>query len=265
MTEPTTPAANDPHKTHVVDTATQSAVVDLGRKQRCGLGEAIYGEGKSETLILEIAEAMLDGGQDVLATRVTADAADALCRRYPHARHHTAAQTVRIPSDATVESERTAFHVDAARLASIPHVAVITAGSTDSAVADEAIETLVWARTPFHRYDDIGVAGPQRLLDRVRDIRHAEVVIVIAGMEGALPSVVAGHVSAPLIAVPTSVGYGANLAGITPLLSALASCAPGVMTVGIDAGFKAGYAAANILSRIHRPTPSTDRCTGETR
>jgi pyridinium-3,5-biscarboxylic acid mononucleotide synthase len=234
----------DPKATQIVEARSgiDQATVDLGRAARCGFGEVIYGEGKSADLIDEIARTQLDNGQDVLVTRIAADAASHLCTKFPSAIPNFIARTLRITS-VPVDSHDPADH-------SQPHVAVITAGSTDAPVAAEAIETLRWMRMPFRHYTDIGVAGPQRLLQRIDEIRQASIVIVVAGMEGALPSVVAGHLAVPVIAVPTSVGYGASLGGITPLLSALASCAPGVVTVGIDAGFKGGYIAGLILSSL---------------
>jgi pyridinium-3,5-biscarboxylic acid mononucleotide synthase len=234
----------DPKATQTVEARSgiDHATVDLGRPARCGFGEVIYGEGKSVELIAEIAKAQLASGQDVLVTRITSDAASRLAIEFPVAISNLIARTFRISAagaDSCSQTDR-----------SQPHVAVITAGSTDAPVAAEAIETLRWMRMPVCHYTDIGVAGPQRLLTRMEEIRQASIVIVVAGMEGALPSVVAGHVAVPVIAVPTSVGYGASLGGITPLLSALASCAPGVTTVGIDAGFKGGYVAGLILSSL---------------
>jgi pyridinium-3,5-biscarboxylic acid mononucleotide synthase len=234
----------DPKATQTVEARSgiDHATVDLGRSVRCGFGEVIYGEGKSVELISEIAKAQLASGQDVLVTRITSDASSRLAIEFPTAISNLIARTLRISAgglDCCSQTDR-----------SQPHVAVITAGSTDAPVAAEAIETLRWMRMPVCNYTDIGVAGPQRLLARIDEIRQATVVIVVAGMEGALPSVVAGHLAVPVIAVPTSVGYGASLGGITPLLSALASCAPGVTTVGIDAGFKGGYVAGLIVSSI---------------
>ena len=232
--------------THRVDaTGGQSAVVDLGRAERCGLPEAIYGDGKPAELIIRIVAAQIAAGQTALVTRVADDAANRLVERFDHVCHHRIARTAIVSPRAIEPLEPSSPDV--------PHVAVITAGSTDAPVADEAIQTLHWSGTPHRTYDDIGVAGPQRLSERINSIRAASIVIVVAGMEGALPSVVAGHVAVPVIAVPTSVGYGANLSGITPLLSALASCAPGVMTVGIDAGYKAAHSATLIMRLTHRP------------
>lgn len=225
----------------IVD-APEPATIDLDRGRRCGFGEVIYGEGKSLELIRQIATNQLAAGGTVLATRVDPVAGQQLASDFDHAVFNPLAKTLRIDPQ---PFDPVRFDV-----ATDPHVAVITAGSTDAPVSAEAAETLCWMRIPHRRYDDIGVAGPQRLTNRIDDIRTAAVVVVIAGMEGALPSVVAGHISSPLIAVPTSVGYGANLGGITPLLSAMASCAAGIMTVGIDAGFKGGYCAGLIIRSI---------------
>ena len=217
--------------------------VDLDRERRCGFGEVIYGEGKSFELIWEIANRQIEAGQRGLVTRVDPSIGERLRTALPcPAVHDAAARTLQWGPD--VEAVSPAAELDR------PHVAVVTAGSTDAPVAAEAAATLRWMRMPFRQYVDIGVAGPWRLDGRLEELRRAEVIVVVAGMEGALPSVVAGHVAVPVIAVPTSVGYGANLQGVTPLLTALASCAAGVMTVGIDAGFKGGYCAGLILDRI---------------
>ena len=130
------------------------------------------------------------------------------------------------------------------------HAAVVTAGSTDEAIAAEAIETLAWMRIPYRSFDDVGVAGPQRLAEAVPRLKLASAVVVVAGMEGALPAVVAGHLSVPIFAVPTSVGYGTNLGGLTPLLGMLSSCSPSVAVVNINAGFKGGYMAGLVVSQL---------------
>ena len=139
------------------------------------------------------------------------------------------------------------------------HAAVVTAGSTDAAVAEEAIETLRWMGVPIQRFDDAGVAGPQRLASIVPQLRTASAVVVVAGMEGALPAVAAGYLDTPVFAVPTSVGYGANLGGLTALMGMLSSCAASVAVVNIDAGFKGGYLAGLVVRQIERakPTAST--------
>ena len=138
------------------------------------------------------------------------------------------------------------------------HVAVITAGSTDAPVAEEAIETLKWMQVPVRRFDDIGVAGPQRLAAVVPELRLASAVVVVAGMEGALPAVVAGHLAAPVFAVPTSVGYGASLGGLTPLMGMLSTCAASVAVVNIDGGFKGGYLAGLVVRQLQQ-NRHTDR------
>ncbi len=132
------------------------------------------------------------------------------------------------------------------------HAAVVTAGSTDAKIAEEAIETLIWMGVPVQRFDDIGVAGPQRLANALPRLRLASAVVVIAGMEGALPAVVAGHLAAPVFAVPTSVGYGANLGGLTPLMGMLSSCAASVAVVNIDGGFKGGYMAGLVVRQLQQ-------------
>ena len=131
-------------------------------------------------------------------------------------------------------------------------MAVLTAGTSDLPVAEEARETLLWMGAEVTMIYDVGVAGPQRLLEHLGQLGPMDAVVVIAGMEGALPSVVGGHVACPVIAVPTSVGYGANLGGISALLSMLNSCAANVTVVNIDAGFKGGYVAGLIASRVAR-------------
>jgi NCAIR mutase (PurE)-related protein len=133
---------------------------------------------------------------------------------------------------------------------------VVTAGTSDRAVAEEAYETLLWMDVPAILVQDVGVAGPQRILKQLPLLQASAAIVVVAGMEGALPSVVAGHVACPVIAVPTSIGYGANLAGFAALLSMLNSCAANVVVVNIDAGFRGGY-AAGLIARQSRPiTPN---------
>ena len=131
-------------------------------------------------------------------------------------------------------------------------MAIVTAGTSDLPVAEEARETLLWMGVQVTMIFDVGVAGPHRLPEHLHALEHVDAVVVIAGMEGALPSVVGGHVSCPVIGVPTSVGYGANLGGLSALLSMLNSCAANVTVVNIDAGFKGAYVAGLIASRAGR-------------
>ena len=228
-----------------------NAAVDIGRQARCGFGEAIYGEGKSAELIVEIIRAQLDHNQQSLVTRIDEELAGEVSKHFKHSRFNGLARTLRVAPN-LIESVRiNSTPVDSAQHTPLPriHVAVVTAGSTDQGIAEEAIETLGWMGIPVRSFCDIGVAGPQRLLAAVPRLRQASALVVVAGMEGALPSVVAGHVSAPIFAVPTSVGYGANLGGVTALLGMLTSCAAGVAVVNIDAGFKGAYMAGLVVAQ----------------
>jgi NCAIR mutase (PurE)-related protein len=165
-----------------------------------------------------------------------------LVPRFPGAIYNSAAKTFRIQRGPSAKR--------------IGLVAVITAGTSDLPVAEEAIETLDWMGTETRLIQDVGVAGPHRLPERLAEFEHADAIVVVAGMEGALPSVVGGYVSCPVIAVPTSVGYGASLGGISALLSMLNSCAANVTVVNIDAGFKGGYVAGLIArGKVETPVP----------
>ncbi len=214
------------------------ATIDLGRTQRCGLPEVIYGAGKPASLIREVAERILgDGNSEVLVTRLNLEHVESIVSPFSYYRYHPIAKTLRLshrPIPAVTEQRQ------------YGPVAVITAGSTDQNVADEAIETLAWMEVTVVTVQDVGVAGPQRLLQALPRIRACRAAVVAAGMEGALPSAVAGHVGYPVIAVPTSVGYGAAFGGLAALLAMLTSCAANVSVVNIDAGFKAGYIAGLI-------------------
>ena len=165
---------------------------------------------------------------------------------FPHAHHNPVAHTLRVypaPQESPVPltSEQAADTV---------HATVVSAGSTDAQVAEEAIETLAWMGVPYQKFADVGVAGPQRLAAVVPQLRMSSAVVVVAGMEGALPSVVGGHIAAPVFAVPTSVGYGAHFGGLTPLMSMLTSCTANVAVVNIDAGFKGGYLAGLVIRQL---------------
>jgi hypothetical protein len=213
------------------------ACVDLDRRRRCGFAEVVYAEGKTVEAIVRIFEALQEGGQDCLATRVSPEQSIALLRRFPKAVYNAVGRTVRLSAAPGGEP--------------IGKVAVITAGTSDRPVAEEALETLRWMRCGSELIVDVGVAGPQRLREQIHRFQGADAVVVVAGMEGALPSVVGGYVDAPVIAVPTSVGYGASFGGIAALLGMLNSCASNVTVVNIDAGFKGGYVAGLIARNIH--------------
>ncbi len=232
---------------HPVTADLAEAQIDLDRQRRCGFPEVVYGSGKSVPTLEKIFERLLTAGVDVLATRISGEQAAELAPKFPAARYNPAARTIRIavaPSNGK-SAERGG------------HVAIITAGTSDLPVAEEARETLLWMGARVTMVFDVGVAGPHRLPEQLHKFRDADAVVVIAGMEGALPSVVGGHVSCPVIAVPTSVGYGASLGGFAALLSMLNSCAANVTVVNIDAGFKGAYVAGLIASRAHAQGKST--------
>jgi NCAIR mutase (PurE)-related protein len=210
------------------------ATVDHHRALRQGVPEVIFGERKDVDQIARISEEMVRAGHNVLVTRVDPEKAAALCARMPAFRHAAQARTLSIEVSPVAPRRR-------------GPVAVVTAGTSDASVAEEAVVTLEAVGLTASRFYDIGVAGIHRLFDRLDDLRRAAAVIVVAGMEGALPSVVGGIVSAPIVAVPTSVGYGTALGGFTALFAMLTSCASGVVVVNIDSGFGAAMAVHRIL------------------
>ena len=211
------------------------AKVDHHRALRRGFPEAIFGAGKTPEQIVAISERIVAREQNVLVTRTTAEVHGLLAARYPEARWHETARAITLAVSA---------------IPPLPgRVAVVAAGTSDLPVAEEAAVTAEFGGARLDRIHDVGVAGLHRLLDRTATIREANVVIVVAGMEGALPSVVGGLVEAPVIAVPTSVGYGASFQGLAALLAMLNSCASGVAVVNIDNGFGAGYLAAQMLRK----------------
>jgi NCAIR mutase (PurE)-related protein len=211
---------------------TPFAQVDLGRAARCGFPEVVYSPGKTSQAIAGIFRKLLEHGQDCFATRVSDEQARDLLEDFPQAQYNPTARTLRIALAAAPET--------------VGGVAVVTAGTSDLPVAEEALETVRWMGCGAELIVDVGVAGPQRLLAQLPRLRAADVIVVAAGMEGALPSVVGGHVRCPVIAVPTSVGYGASFGGVAALLGMLNSCAANVTVVNIDAGFKAGFVAGLI-------------------
>ena len=221
----------------------QAVNIDLDRRRRCGFPEVIFGPGKSVEQLRDIVALLLEQGQPILATRIEADQAKGLLERFPQGRYNSVARTFRAESSPTPSLKE--------RGSSEPNVVIISAGTGDLPVAEEARETLDWMGVRVTMIHDVGVAGPHRLTSRVDEFQNADAIVVVAGMEGALPSVVGGYVACPVIAVPTSVGYGANFGGVSALLSMLNSCAANVAVVNIDAGFKAAYLAGLIATRRH--------------
>ena len=208
------------------------AQVDRHRALRKGFPEVIFAQGKTTAQVLAIAARLLPGEKTVLVTRVSEAQAVALRKKFRGARHHAAARCVTLGVHAAKKG--------------IGRIAVVCAGTSDLPVAEEAAVTAEAMGNAVERISDVGVAGLHRILAKVEVLQRCRVVVVVAGMEGALPSVVAGLISRPVIAVPTSIGYGASFGGIAALLGMLNSCGSGVTVVNIDNGFGAGYAASQI-------------------
>jgi len=207
------------------------ARVDHHRALRDWVPEVILGEGKTPAQIVEIARRLLERADRLLITRLAPEAARDVVAAIPDARHHEVARCLTVERTPVLKQ---------------PGVAVLCAGTADLPVAEEAAITAEIIGNDVRRLYDVGVAGIHRLLDQLPVMREARAIVVVAGMEGALPSVVAGLVTAPVIAVPTSIGYGASFNGLAPLLAMLNACAAGVAVVNIDNGFGAGYMAAAI-------------------
>lgn len=210
-------------------------VIDHDRERRTGAGEVIFGEGKSAAQISDIVAALIEHGSNVLVTRLNAEKHAALEGLPPSARYHPESRLL------------TCIHTPKPEPAT--KIAVVTAGTSDLPIAEEAALTAEFFGNQVDRIFDVGVAGLHRLLARLDDLRSARVLVVVAGMEGALPSVVGGLVDKPVIAVPTSVGYGAAFDGVAALLGMLTSCASGISVVNIDNGFGAGF-LANSINRL---------------
>lgn len=218
--------------------------LDVDRHRRCGYPEVVYGEGKTAETLCRIVQSLRERRLPVLATRISPDKSEALCAAFPAGVYNECGRTFRLAADAEQDGgER------------VGEVAVVTAGTSDLPVAEEARETLDWMQVGVAMIHDVGVAGPHRLPRHLETLTRCDAVVVAAGLEGALPSVVGGYVACPVIAVPTSVGYGASLGGMAALLGMLNSCASNVTVVNIDAGFKAGYVAGLIARRRHEGQP----------
>jgi len=216
------------------------AYIDKFREKRTGAPEAVFCPGKTPEQIADIMKALAEekrssgNSGNIIATRATENDYDAVKKILPEAEYHKKAGIISV--SAVSETEKKG------------RIAVVTAGTADIPVAEEAAVTGELLGNHVERIYDVGVAGIHRLFDRLEDIRCADVIIVIAGMEGALASVVSGLVESPVIAVPTSIGYGANFEGLAALLSMINSCADGVGVVNIDNG----YGAACLASKINR-------------
>jgi len=218
------------------------ATLDHQRAQRSGFPEVVFGQGKTPAQLVAIVGRLFEKGGPVLATRVDEAGRTALARAFPQAEPHELARCVVLP--------RTRAR-GASRARGAGSVLVVCAGTADLPVAEEALVTARVMGSSAELIADVGVAGLHRLLAHRQRLRAARVIVVVAGLEGALASVVGGLVDRPVIAVPTSVGYGAHFRGLAPLLAMLNSCAAGVTVVNVDNGFGAGYAAhlVNVAAR----------------
>jgi NCAIR mutase (PurE)-related protein len=217
------------------------AQVDLHRRQRCGFPEVIFCEGKTPPWVEGVVRRLAEAGQDCLATRVSTEQAAHLAAHFPEAEQDRTARTFWLPAAGCPRDP-------------VGRVLVLTAGTSDLPVAQEAAVTARAVGTGVEVLADVGVAGIHRLLRHRERLEGADAIVVAAGMDGALPSVVGGLVDCPVIAVPTSIGYGAALHGLAPLLTMLNACSANVVVVNIDNGFKAGYVAALMARRAHART-----------
>jgi NCAIR mutase (PurE)-related protein len=214
------------------------AHVDLHRRERCGFPEVIFCEGKTCEWVAGVVRKLIEAGQNCLATRVNAEQAEYLARHFPEGQQDRVGRTFWLPVGPPQQPRG--------------RVVVITAGTSDLPVAQEAVNTARALGCETALIADVGVAGIHRLLRHRPQFSNADAIVVVAGMDGALPSVVGGLVDCPVIAVPTSIGYGAAFHGLAPLLTMLNSCSAGVVVVNIDSGFKGGYVAALIARGVHK-------------
>ena len=226
------------------------AKIDHHRSLRRGFPEVVYGPGKSTEEAIEIVASLAGGGTPILVTRTEESTYSGIASRFPQARWHERARAITLCPDGVEAQEEPATGT----------VAVLSAGTSDIPVAEEAALTAELMQCRVSRTFDVGVAGIHRLLAQRKRLDAADVTVVVAGMDGALPSVVSGMTSTPLVAVPTSVGYGASFGGLAALLTMLNACSPGVGVVNIDNGFGGGYLAGMICrsaNQLH-PAPGTD-------
>lgn len=205
--------------------------LDTGRKERTGFGEVIFCQGKSDEFLKDIFSRLFEANGEVLGTRATQEQFELVKEIFPQATYDSVSRIIK------VQGEKKKL---------IGNIAVCTAGTADIPVAEESAQTAEFFGSYVERIFDVGVSGIHRLLSQTEKLEKANVVVAVAGMEGALASVVGGLVSVPVIAVPTSVGYGANLGGISALLTMINSCANGISVVNIDNGYGAGYIATQI-------------------
>jgi len=213
---------------------------DSHRILRNGFAEVIYCENKKPQHVIDITKAMTAKDYNVLGTRVSEDAADQLCKEFSNLDYDPISRTYRITLN---------------DIKPLPgRLSIACGGTADLPVAEEARRTVEFFGLEPKRFYDVGIAGLHRVLSNIDDLKHSDVVIAVAGMEGALPSVLGGLIECPIIAVPTSVGYGTNMAGLTPLFAMLNSCSEGISVTNIDNGFGAACAAIRIIRRLYAST-----------
>lgn len=222
------------------------AQVDLERKTRCGFPEVIFCEGKTPAWVEGVARKLVDANQDCFGTRLNSEQADHIQKVFPQAEIDRVGRTFWLP-------------VSPNREAPVGYVPVFTAGTGDIPVAYEAVNTLKALGIATEMIADVGVAGLHRILRYRENIKRADCVLVVAGMDGALPSVVGGLADCPVFAVPTSIGYGTTFGGVAPLLTMLNACSANVVVVNIDAGFKAGYTAGLLTKRTYLKRAATEK------
>lgn len=210
------------------------AKLDIDRVKRRGNYEAVFCECKTSEQLVKIFTEFKNAGQNVLGTRANKEQADALKNALPEINYNEQAKCLTLVQNEIVK---------------IGEIAICTGGTGDIPVAEEAAETAEFFGSNVKKYYDVGVAGIHRLFDKIEEIKKANVIVAVAGMEGALGGVIAGMVDVPVIAVPTSVGYGASFNGLSALLTMLNSCSEGMTVVNIDNGFNAGY-SANQINRL---------------
>ncbi len=208
------------------------AKLDLTREERTGFPEVVFCSGKEDEFLLKIFERLYNENQEVFGTRATKEQYELIAKKFQDAAYDPVSKILKIEK----QEEKTR----------VGNIAVCTAGTADIPVAEEAAQTAEYFGSNVTRIYDVGVSGIHRLLSKTEQLQEANVVIAVAGMEGALPSVIGGLVKVPVIAVPTSVGYGANFEGLSALLTMINSCANGISVVNIDNGYGAGYIATQI-------------------
>lgn len=215
------------------------ATIDHNRNLRLGLGEVIFGEFKSLDQIIGIGERLSKSNEPILITRISDEKISGLKKHFPSGRENLTSHTFIIDP---IEFKEGAINE--------PYVCIVTAGTSDIPVAEEAVDVCGVMGAAFVKLYDIGVAGVHRIIENIEPLNNSSALIIIAGMEGALPSVIGGLINKPMFAVPTDIGYGASFKGLSALLAMLNSCAPGITVTNINGGFTAAFAACRVINML---------------